>query len=183
MGFMCPWTFSCPSYSVRLHCWIFQQLTFVFGVFWLSSTPDDKCCTWKGLSILFLCLWCKWANHLLTAILELMCSFCLGVTFGTGPFCFFFWFCIRVFNSTFRSSVLVLSLVYGCISSVFLACLYLVMGLYLTNWLMDCPLLQHAYRDGRLEEVVLRHLGAEDGQTVIAKNIRLSDFLSNFQIR
>lgn len=31
---------------------------------------------------------------------------------------------------------------------------------------------QHAYRDGRLEEVVLRHLGAEDGQTVIAKDIR-----------
>ncbi|THG00173.1 hypothetical protein TEA_003366 [Camellia sinensis var. sinensis] len=30
----------------------------------------------------------------------------------------------------------------------------------------------HAYRDGRLEEVVLRHLGAEDGHTVIAKNIR-----------
>lgn len=36
--------------------------------------------------------------------------------------------------------------------------------------------LQHAYRDGRLEEVVLRHLGAEDGNTVIAKNIRLSFF-------
>lgn len=32
--------------------------------------------------------------------------------------------------------------------------------------------LQHAYRDGRLEEVVLRHLGAEDGNTVIAKNVR-----------
>ncbi|KAK6162954.1 hypothetical protein DH2020_002795 [Rehmannia glutinosa] len=30
----------------------------------------------------------------------------------------------------------------------------------------------HAYRDGRLEEVVLRHLGAEDGNTVIAKDIR-----------
>ncbi|KAL3537397.1 hypothetical protein ACH5RR_000763 [Cinchona calisaya] len=42
---------------------------------------------------------------------------------------------------------------------------------------------KHAYRDGRLEEVVLRHLGAEDGQTVIVKNIRLSDFLSNLQIR
>ncbi|KAJ6385329.1 hypothetical protein OIU77_028493 [Salix suchowensis] len=36
---------------------------------------------------------------------------------------------------------------------------------------------KHAYRDGRLEEVVLRHLGAEDGQSLIAKNIRLSDFL------
>ncbi|GFP95541.1 E3 ubiquitin-protein ligase makorin, partial [Phtheirospermum japonicum] len=42
---------------------------------------------------------------------------------------------------------------------------------------------KHAYRDGSLEEVVLRHLGAEDGNTVIAKDIRLSDFLSNLQIR
>lgn len=42
---------------------------------------------------------------------------------------------------------------------------------------------KHAYRDGRLEEVVLRHLGAEDGQTVIAKDIRLSDFLSNMHLR
>lgn len=33
-------------------------------------------------------------------------------------------------------------------------------------------MLQHAYRDGRHEEVVLRHLGAEDGNTVIAKDIR-----------
>lgn len=33
-------------------------------------------------------------------------------------------------------------------------------------------LFQHAFRDGRLEEVVLRHLGAEDGNTVIAKDIR-----------
>lgn len=32
--------------------------------------------------------------------------------------------------------------------------------------------MQHAYRDGRLEEVVLRHLGAADGDTVIAKDIR-----------
>lgn len=42
---------------------------------------------------------------------------------------------------------------------------------------------KHAYRDGRLEEVVLRHLGAEDGQTVIAKDIRLSDFLGRLHIR
>lgn len=41
---------------------------------------------------------------------------------------------------------------------------------------------KHAYRDGRLEEVVLRHLGAADGETVIVKNIRLSDFLSNLHI-
>ncbi|KAK4415548.1 putative RING-type E3 ubiquitin transferase C3H69 [Sesamum alatum] len=42
---------------------------------------------------------------------------------------------------------------------------------------------KHAYRDGRLEEVVIRHLGSEDGNTVIAKDIRLSDFLNNLQIR
>uniref|UniRef100_A0A5B7BPJ2 Putative zinc finger CCCH domain-containing protein 69 isoform X1 n=1 Tax=Davidia involucrata TaxID=16924 RepID=A0A5B7BPJ2_DAVIN len=42
---------------------------------------------------------------------------------------------------------------------------------------------KHAYRDGRLEEVVLRHLGAEEGHSVIAKNIRLSDFLSNLHLR
>lgn len=42
---------------------------------------------------------------------------------------------------------------------------------------------RHAYRDGRLEEVAIRHLGADDGDTVIAKDIRLSDFLSNLQVR
>ncbi|KAK9107039.1 hypothetical protein Syun_023050 [Stephania yunnanensis] len=42
---------------------------------------------------------------------------------------------------------------------------------------------KHAYRDGRLEEVVLRHLGTEDGDTVIVKDIRLSDFLSNLRLR
>ncbi|KAM7472496.1 hypothetical protein LguiA_010679 [Lonicera macranthoides] len=42
---------------------------------------------------------------------------------------------------------------------------------------------KHAYRDGRLEETVLRHLGAEDGNTVIAKDIRLSDFISSLHIR
>ncbi|XP_021799995.1 putative RING-type E3 ubiquitin transferase C3H69 isoform X2 [Prunus avium] len=42
---------------------------------------------------------------------------------------------------------------------------------------------KHAYRDGRLEEVALRHLGNEDGQTVIATNIRLSDFLADLHIR
>ncbi|KAL5543393.1 hypothetical protein UlMin_007177 [Ulmus minor] len=41
---------------------------------------------------------------------------------------------------------------------------------------------KHAYHDGRLEEVVLRHLGNEDGQTVIAKHIRLSDFLDDLHI-
>ncbi|XP_068643514.1 E3 ubiquitin-protein ligase makorin-like [Aristolochia californica] len=41
---------------------------------------------------------------------------------------------------------------------------------------------KHAYHDGCLEEVVLRHLGAEDGNTVIAKNIRLSDFLSGLRL-
>ncbi|MBA0611258.1 hypothetical protein Godav_011957 [Gossypium davidsonii] len=29
----------------------------------------------------------------------------------------------------------------------------------------------HAYRDGQLEEVALRHLRAEDGRTIITKNI------------
>ncbi|KAM7262885.1 hypothetical protein ACFE04_000568 [Oxalis oulophora] len=33
---------------------------------------------------------------------------------------------------------------------------------------------RHMYRDGRLEEVDLRHLGSEDGVTVIAKDIRIS---------
>ncbi|KAL8204334.1 hypothetical protein R6Q57_009957 [Mikania cordata] len=42
---------------------------------------------------------------------------------------------------------------------------------------------KHAYRDGRLEEIVLRRLGAEDGQTVVAKDIRLSDFLNRLRIR
>uniref|UniRef100_A0A0D9WPS9 Uncharacterized protein n=1 Tax=Leersia perrieri TaxID=77586 RepID=A0A0D9WPS9_9ORYZ len=41
---------------------------------------------------------------------------------------------------------------------------------------------KHAYRDGRLEEVILRHLDADDGSTVIAKNIRLSDFLSRLRL-
>lgn len=40
--------------------------------------------------------------------------------------------------------------------------------------------LQHAYRDGRLEEVVLRHIGNEDGQTLIAKHIRFFYFPSQF---
>ncbi|KAF8111824.1 hypothetical protein N665_0072s0036 [Sinapis alba] len=51
----------------------------------------------------------------------------------------------------------------------------------------NCPfgtscLYKHAFHDGRLEEVVLRHLDAEDGQTVIAKDIRLSDFLEGMHI-
>ncbi|RWW87022.1 hypothetical protein BHE74_00004172 [Ensete ventricosum] len=41
---------------------------------------------------------------------------------------------------------------------------------------------KHAYRDGRLEEVVLRHLDAEDGSTVIAKDIRLSDFFNGLHL-
>ena len=50
---------------------------------------------------------------------------------------------------------------------------------------MDVLSLQHAYRDGRLEEVVLRHLGSEDGETVIAKNITFClclSFLFHFSI-
>ncbi|KAL1346297.1 putative RING-type E3 ubiquitin transferase C3H69 [Arachis hypogaea] len=42
---------------------------------------------------------------------------------------------------------------------------------------------KHAYRDGRLEEAVLRHLGAADGDTVIAKDIRLSDFLASMHLQ
>ncbi|KAI4323390.1 hypothetical protein L6164_023002 [Bauhinia variegata] len=42
---------------------------------------------------------------------------------------------------------------------------------------------KHAYQDGRLEEVSLRHLGASDGNTVIAKDVRLSDFLANMHLR
>ncbi|XP_039046259.1 putative RING-type E3 ubiquitin transferase C3H69 [Hibiscus syriacus] len=39
---------------------------------------------------------------------------------------------------------------------------------------------KHACRDGQLEEVALRHLGVEDGQTIITKNIRLSDIHSDY---
>ncbi|KAK4261606.1 hypothetical protein QN277_004577 [Acacia crassicarpa] len=42
---------------------------------------------------------------------------------------------------------------------------------------------EHASRDGKLEEVVLRHLGVADGNTMIAKDVRLSDFLSNMHLR
>eukprot|EP01018_Ginkgo_biloba_P025986 Gb_09347 [translate_table: standard] len=41
---------------------------------------------------------------------------------------------------------------------------------------------KHAYKDGRLEEVKLRHLGTAEGSTVIAKNVRLSDFLQRLEI-
>jgi len=40
-------------------------------------------------------------------------------------------------------------------------------------------LFQHAYRDGSLEQVALRHLDAEDGNIVIAKNIRFILFISH----
>ncbi|NP_001334310.1 CCCH zinc finger familyprotein [Solanum lycopersicum] len=42
---------------------------------------------------------------------------------------------------------------------------------------------KHQYRDGHLEEVVPRHLGHENGRTLIAKNIRLSDLLGNLRRR
>ena len=42
--------------------------------------------------------------------------------------------------------------------------------------LLSCPFsflaYQHAYPDGRLEEVKLRHLSSGDGNTVIAREIR-----------
>ena len=58
-------------------------------------------------------------------------------------------------NVVFDDGVLIL---YGCTSKTQKVCV--------------CVILQHAFHDGRLEEVVLRHLDAEDGQTVIAKDIR-----------
>lgn len=51
---------------------------------------------------------------------------------------------------------------------------YLTLGCYEVPILMEFTYLQHAHRDGRLEEVVLRHLGAKDGDTVIAKDIRFT---------
>ncbi|CAA6670858.1 unnamed protein product [Spirodela intermedia] len=41
---------------------------------------------------------------------------------------------------------------------------------------------KHAYRDGSLEEVVLRHLDTDDGKTMIAKDIRLSEFFSGMRL-
>ncbi|KAM3358423.1 putative RING-type E3 ubiquitin transferase C3H69 [Capsicum galapagoense] len=41
---------------------------------------------------------------------------------------------------------------------------------------------KHQHRDGPPEEVVLRNLGHEDGSTVTAKNIRLSNLLGNLRI-
>ncbi|KAJ3694655.1 hypothetical protein LUZ60_000032 [Juncus effusus] len=41
---------------------------------------------------------------------------------------------------------------------------------------------KHAYRDGSLEEVKLRHVDGDEGNTVIVKMIRLSDFLDNMHI-
>ncbi|KAI5074816.1 hypothetical protein GOP47_0010777 [Adiantum capillus-veneris] len=42
---------------------------------------------------------------------------------------------------------------------------------------------KHAFRDGTTEEVKLRHLGAADGNTVIAKDVRLSEFLGRLNLR
>jgi E3 ubiquitin-protein ligase makorin len=36
---------------------------------------------------------------------------------------------------------------------------------------------RHRFKDGREEEVVLRHLGTADGTVAIAKSVRLSDFI------
>uniref|UniRef100_A0A1J3JWV4 E3 ubiquitin-protein ligase makorin n=1 Tax=Noccaea caerulescens TaxID=107243 RepID=A0A1J3JWV4_NOCCA len=41
---------------------------------------------------------------------------------------------------------------------------------------------KHAYSDGHLEEVVLRHLGSQEGETLIADTIRLSEFLGGLQM-
>eukprot|EP00250_Pteridium_aquilinum_P035617 c9721_g1_i1 orf=645-1808(-) len=42
---------------------------------------------------------------------------------------------------------------------------------------------KHAFRDGTREEFKLRHLGAADGNTVIAKDVRLSEFLGRLNLR
>lgn len=42
---------------------------------------------------------------------------------------------------------------------------------------------KHAFRDGTREEVKLRHLGAADGNTVIAKDVRLSEYLGSLDLR
>ncbi|PON81347.1 hypothetical protein TorRG33x02_228750 [Trema orientale] len=48
---------------------------------------------------------------------------------------------------------------------------------------IDVLSLQHAFRDGRLEEVVLRHLGNEDGQTDLYLNEEdIWDFLLSFSL-
>ncbi|XP_074302487.1 E3 ubiquitin-protein ligase makorin-like isoform X1 [Silene latifolia] len=41
---------------------------------------------------------------------------------------------------------------------------------------------KHAYHDGTLEEVVLRHLTTADGESFIPKQIRLGDIFSNIRI-
>jgi len=44
--------------------------------------------------------------------------------------------------------------------------------------LVFCHYPQHAFKDGTLEEVKLRHLGAADGSTVIVKNVRYETSIS-----
>ncbi|GER37903.1 E3 ubiquitin-protein ligase makorin [Striga asiatica] len=41
---------------------------------------------------------------------------------------------------------------------------------------------KHAYRDGSLEEVVLAHLGYDEEDTVIAKELRLTEFLNELRL-
>lgn len=41
---------------------------------------------------------------------------------------------------------------------------------------------KHAYRDGSLEEIKLRHVDADEGSTVIVKMIRLSDFFNDMNL-
>ena len=55
------------------------------------------------------------------------------------------------------------------------ACYLLILALFYN--------LQHAFKDGTLKEIKLRHLGAADGSTVIVKNVRYaSSFLNYFCI-
>ncbi|KAF2544225.1 hypothetical protein F2Q68_00033068 [Brassica cretica] len=41
---------------------------------------------------------------------------------------------------------------------------------------------KHAYSDGHVDEVVVRNLGSQEGETVIADSIRLSEFLGRVHI-
>lgn len=60
---------------------------------------------------------------------------------------------------------------YGCIFLYIVG--FFMMSLDMLHLFPECGnIIQHAYRDGRLEEIVLRHLGAEDGNAVIARDIR-----------
>ncbi|CAA0827223.1 E3 ubiquitin-protein ligase makorin [Striga hermonthica] len=45
-----------------------------------------------------------------------------------------------------------------------------------------CCFYKHAYRDGSLEEVVLAHLGSDDEDTIIAKELRLTESFNDMRL-